>query len=99
MRIKFSISGENPNVLLIISASFFANISCIFLISSSYSSIFFAIDVYRLTIHKEPIFCINTITYRDGGSKEYLGIGYKIITYNSNNRQDFEVGTWFLKYN
>ena len=30
--------------------------------------IFFAIDVYRLTIHKEPIFCINTITYRDGGS-------------------------------
>lgn len=61
--------------------------------------IFFAIDVYRLTIHKEPIFCINTITYRDGGSKEYLGIGYKIIKYNSNNRQDFEVGTWFLKYN
>ena len=61
--------------------------------------IFFAIDVYRLTIHKEPIFCINTITYRDGGSKEYLGIGYKIITYNSNNRQDFEVGTLFLKYN
>ena len=61
--------------------------------------IFFAIDVYRLTIHKEPTFCINTITYRDGGSKEYLGIGYKIITYNSNNRQDFEVGTWFLKYN
>ena len=61
--------------------------------------IFFAIDVYRLTIDKEAIFCINTITYRDGGSKEYLGIGYKIITYNSNNRQDFEVGTWFLKYN
>lgn len=61
--------------------------------------IFFAIDIYRLRINKEPIFCINTITYRDGGSKEYLGIGYKIITYNSNNRQDFEVGTWFLKYN
>ena len=61
--------------------------------------IFFAIDIYRLRINKEPIFCINTITYRDGGSKEYLGIGYKIIKYNSNNRQDFEVGTWFLKYN
>lgn len=46
----------------------------------------------------EPIFCVNIKTYRDGGTKEYIGIGYKVIKYNNNKRKDFQIGTFFLKY-
>ena len=43
----------------------------------------------------EPIFCVNIKTYRDGGTKEYIGIGYKVIKYNNNQRKDFQIGTFF----
>lgn len=49
---------------------------------------------------KKPHFAIPVKTYDDGGSKEYLGLGYKVIKYNQvQGRRDIEIGTWSLKYN
>jgi hypothetical protein len=49
---------------------------------------------------KGPIFAIPTKVYTDGGTKEYLGLGYKVINYNQKQgRRDMQVGTWGLKYN
>ena len=49
---------------------------------------------------KGPIFAIPVKTYTDGGTKEYLGLGYKVINYNQKQgRRDIDIGTWGLKYN
>ena len=67
--------------------------------------IFYLIDTQRIKNDNDPIFVINTIIYNDGGTKEYLGLGYKIIKYHTiemelNNEKDiYDIGTWFLKYN
>lgn len=61
-------------------------------------TIFISIDIKQLKKGNEPIFCVNIKTYRDGGTKEYIGIGYKVIKYNNNKRKDFQIGTFFLKY-
>ena len=48
---------------------------------------------------KGPFFAIPTYTYQDGGTKEYYGIGYKVIKYNQiQGRRDRQLGTWSLKY-
>jgi len=50
--------------------------------------------------HKGPYFAIKVKTYNDGGTKEYIGLGYKVIKYNQQQgRRDTELGTWLLKYN
>lgn len=47
-----------------------------------------------------PFFAIPVHTYKDGGSKEYLGLGYKVIKYNQiQGRRDKVIGPWSLKYN
>jgi hypothetical protein len=49
---------------------------------------------------KAPIFAIHTVTYKDGGTKEYMGLGYKIIRYSIiEGRQDTDFGTWLITYN
>ena len=49
---------------------------------------------------KGPFFAIPIKTYDDGGTKEYYGIGYKVIKYNQlQGRRDMEIGTYRLKYN
>ena len=60
-----------------------------------------SIDIVRVAKYeKRPLFAINNKTYKDGGSKEYMGIGYKVIDYNQlQGRRDIEIGTWNLKYN
>ena len=60
-----------------------------------------SIDIVRVAKYdKKPLFTINTKTYKDGGSKEYIGIGYKVIDYYQlQGRRDIEIGTWNLKYN
>ncbi len=61
---------------------------------------FFIIDYNRVKNNETPIFCINTSTYRDGGSKEYLGLGYKVIDFNKLDGYDeMKIGTWFMNYN
>ncbi len=47
-----------------------------------------------------PFFAIPTHTYKDGGTKEYYGLGYKVIKYHQvQGRKDTEIGLWSLKYN
>ena len=48
---------------------------------------------------KAPIFAVNTVTYKDGGTKVYMGLGYKVIRYHIiEGRQDTDFGTWFIEY-
>lgn len=62
--------------------------------------IFFAVDYDRAKKQKKPIFCINIRTYRDGGTKEYLGLGYKVIDFHTlEGFDDIKIGTWFINYN
>ena len=61
--------------------------------------IFFAIDYNRVKNGENPIFCINTATANDGGTKEYLGLGYKVIDFNRLDGYDeVKIGTWSMKY-
>ncbi len=47
-----------------------------------------------------PFFAIKTTTYKDGGTTEHYGLGYKVIKYKElSGRQDTQVGFWNLKYN
>ena len=47
-----------------------------------------------------PFFAIPLHKYNDGGTKEYYGLGYKVIKYNQvQGRRDKEIGFWNLKYN
>lgn len=59
------------------------------------------IDVIMVTkLGVGPFFTIRTKVYKDGGTKEYYGIGYKVIKYNQIiGRRDIEFGNWNLKYN
>ena len=50
--------------------------------------------------NKGPFFAIKTTTYKDGGTKVYYGLGYKVIKYHQvQGRRDMEIGTWGLSYN
>lgn len=61
--------------------------------------VFFAVDYNRVNKKEKPIFCINIATYRDGGSKEYLGLGYKIIDFHRvGGYMQTKIGTWFMDY-
>ena len=46
-----------------------------------------------------PFLAIRTKVYDDGGTKEYYGLGYKVIKYNQKvGRRDTVIGSWSLKY-
>lgn len=57
---------------------------------------FFYVDLKRVKDGKSPIFSVEYETVKDGGTKMYLGLGYKIIEYHTGN---IDFGTIFLKYN
>lgn len=62
--------------------------------------IVFAVDYRRAQQDQAPIFAITTITYKDGGTKVYLGLAYKVIRYHViDGRQDTDFGSWFIEYN
>ena len=47
-----------------------------------------------------PFLALPLKTYRDGGTKEYYGIGYKVIKYHQKQgRRDTVLGPWSIKYN
>ena len=60
-----------------------------------------AIDVVSVARYNSgPFFAIPIKEYDDGGTKEYLGFGYRVIDYNQiQGRKDKEIGTLGLKYN
>lgn len=62
--------------------------------------IFITIDVVCVAKYeKGPFFAIKTKTYKDGGTKEYYGIGYKVIKYNVlQGRKDTQIGFWSMPY-
>jgi len=50
--------------------------------------------------NKGPFFAIPVKTYDDGGTKEYYGLGYKVIKYKQlQGRRDIVIGKWGIKYN
>lgn len=63
----------------------------------------FCIDSSRVNNGNAPIFVVEGVAYRDGGSKEYIGLGYKVIKYNvigENGKivkDNYEIGSYFLR--
>lgn len=64
-------------------------------------SIMISADIVCVTkYHKGPFFAIRTHTYKDGGTKVYHGLGYKVIKYNQKiGRRDTAIGFWTMPYN
>ena len=61
--------------------------------------IFFAIDYNRARNNEQPMFCVQIDEVNDGGSKIYLGLGYKVIDFNTlSGFDDEKIGTWFMNY-
>ena len=61
--------------------------------------IFFAVDYSRVQKQEKPIFCIKYAIANDGGTEEYVGLGYKVIDFNRLNGYDeIKIGSWFMKY-
>ena len=61
--------------------------------------IFFAMDFCRVNNKKNPIFCIKTKVYEDGGTREFLGLGYKVIDFHTiNGFYETKIGSYFMKY-
>lgn len=62
--------------------------------------IMIAIDVICVGRYNNgPYFAVQTKEYNDGGSKEYIGFGYKVIEYNQTaGRRGKEIGSLSLKY-
>lgn len=60
----------------------------------------FLIDFVCVKTIKRPIFMIRTSIYKDGGTKEYYGLGYKVIKCNTlAGDKKVTLGTWFIDYN
>ena len=67
---------------------------------------FFTTDYILYRFQKKPFFSIPIKAYKDGGTVEYYGIGYKIIKYNvfddvvtgKSGKKDMEFGFWTLQY-
>ena len=59
------------------------------------------VDYIRVTKYGyTPVFAIKTLELKDGGTKEYTGLGYKVIDYNEiQGRRDIEIGLWGMKRN
>ena len=59
----------------------------------------FTIDNARIGTGKTPVASIKLFHHKDGGTKEYYGVGYKIIAYNKlNGYKKSHIGTYMLKY-
>ena len=61
--------------------------------------IFFAIDYNRAKGKEKPIFCILKDEVNDGGTRIYLGLGYKVIDFHTiNGFYETKIGSYFMKY-
>lgn len=62
--------------------------------------IFFIIDYSRVKNNETPLFCILKDEANDGGTKIYLGLGYKVIDFHTlAGFDDIKIGTWLIDYN
>lgn len=65
------------------------------------SLVFFLIDFSRISKQEKPLFCIKNPTgiIKDGGTIEYIGLGYKVIDFNRvGGFDEMKIGTWFMQY-
>lgn len=78
----------------------FMRVFNIFFIIAMLAMIVIGVDVIAVARYDAgPFFAIKTKTYKDGGTKEYYGLGYKVIKYNElEGRRDTQIGFWSLKY-
>ena len=62
--------------------------------------IFYNIDKERAQNVEEPLFCKSQDwTYMDGGTKEYWGLGYKVIKFNRlGGYNKVKIGSWSMQY-
>lgn len=61
--------------------------------------VMFLIDCSNVKSGKEPLFAKEIGALNDGGTIEYMGLGYKIIDFNRLNGYDeTKVGLWYIKY-
>lgn len=57
----------------------------------------FLVDCSKINSDKEPKFAVIVNEWDDGGTKEYIGLGYKIIDFNKINGYDeVKIGSWFM---
>lgn len=78
---------------------FFKIIGVILAIIVVLGIIFFTVDYSRVQKQEKPIFCILKDEANDGGTKIYLGLGYKVIDFHTlAGFDDIKVGTWFIDY-
>ena len=62
--------------------------------------LFFTVNLSLAKLNKPPLFAIKTAIYKDGGTKDYKGLGYKVIDYNEldgEGRQDVVFISKFIK--
>lgn len=60
------------------------------------SCLMFIVD-YKLAVQqKTPFFAIKTVVYKDGGTTEYIGPGYKVIDYNRLPEKESKTDVVFL---
>ena len=65
---------------------------------------FFTTDFIRTSMNKPPIFAYPAIIYKDGGSRECYGIGYKVNVYVSMDVDrpaeifHVEIGFWSMPF-
>ena len=87
---------EEPKV----STELFMKIFNIVFVAIMVAMVLISIDVILVARYqKGPYFAIKTATYRDGGTKVYYGLGYKVIKYNQiEGRKDIQLGLWNMPY-
>lgn len=59
---------------------------------------FYITDFTLSKFSKRPIFAIPGATYKDGGTREYYGLGYKVIKYNKSDIIDKECLNNYYEY-
>jgi len=64
--------GKKVKIILIV----FVSITLLWIVMMT-------VDYFSIKNRKSPIFARLTTSYRDGGSKEYNGLGYSIFKYNT----------------
>lgn len=73
---------------------------CLIVLLAILGVIFFSIDYNRVKNGEMPLFCIDNPAgvYMDGGTREYFGLGYKVIKFNKlNGYKETKIGSWFMK--
>ena len=61
---------------------------------------FFIVDYNKVQKQEKPIFCVLESVANDGGTKIYIGLGYKVIDFHTKaGFDDIKIGTWFMDYN